>query len=88
MSTNEDMKRVDLVYLLKKQGWDVKKLSLAWGMGSTTLYNSLSNRCPKGDCIIAHTLNMGLREIWPQRYTTEEEAQIWEKHFNPDLKVA
>ncbi|KMJ46566.1 hypothetical protein AB204_03010 [Xenorhabdus khoisanae] len=66
--TQQDWHPADIIAALRKRGTTLAKLSRESGLSSSTLANALSRPWPKGEYIIANTLEIAPSEIWPSRY--------------------
>ncbi|WP_423241871.1 cell morphology transcriptional regulator XreR2, partial [Pantoea ananatis] len=53
---------------LKKRGTSLAAVSRQAGLASSTLANALTRRWPKGERLIAETLDVEPEKIWPSRY--------------------
>jgi len=69
--SNMDMKdwhHADIIAALHKADTTLAALSRQAGLSSSTLANALSRPWPKGEWLIADSLNIHPSEIWPSRY--------------------
>lgn len=67
-SRNTDWHPADIIAALRKRGTTMAAVSRAAGLSSSTLANALSRPWPKGEWLIANTLDIHPSEIWPSRY--------------------
>lgn len=65
-----DWHPADIVAALRKAGWSLRRLSRHHGYSPWTLKTALARPYPNGERIIAHTLGVEPKEIWPSRYKT------------------
>lgn len=65
---NNDWHNADIIAALKKKGTSLSALSRKAGLSSSTLGNALYRPWPKGELLIAQTLDLHPSEIWPSRY--------------------
>lgn len=66
--TQQDWHPADIIAALKKQGTSLAAVSRQAGLASSTLANALTRRWPKGERLIAETLDVEPEKIWPSRY--------------------
>jgi len=80
MSTNAAQKKpvitdwhpADIVAGLRKIGWSLQQLALEHGYaGRSALSKALAEPYPKAEAIIAETLGVEPKEIWPSRYNAD-----------------
>lgn len=71
----QDWHPADIIAGLRKQGTSLAAVSRNAGLASSTLANALTRRWPKGERIIAKTLNKRPEEIWPSRYLNMKQGQ-------------
>ncbi len=64
----KDWHRADIVAALKKNNWNVRKLSLYHGYKYSALSNALERPWPKGERLIAEAIGEKPENIWPSRY--------------------
>ena len=57
-----------VVYLLRLQGWSLRRLSRAQGWNPTSLGQCFQRPWKNGEDVIAHTLGVEPWDIWPSRY--------------------
>lgn len=67
-----DWHRTEIIAALRKQGTSMTALSRSVGLSSSTLANVLDRPWPKGEWLIAETLDIHPAEIWPSRYYDKE----------------
>lgn len=67
----------DIIAALKKHGTSLAALSRKAGLSSSTLANALSRPWPKGEFLIAQTLDIPPDVIWPERYFDEKGEPIF-----------
>ncbi|WBL70971.1 helix-turn-helix domain-containing protein [Serratia liquefaciens] len=67
-SRNKDWHPADIIAALRKKGTTLAAVSRKAGLSSSTLANALSRPWPKGEWLIAETLDIHPAEIWPSRY--------------------
>ncbi|CAI1527974.1 MAG: helix-turn-helix domain-containing protein [Serratia proteamaculans] len=67
-SRNKDWHPADIIAALRKKGTTLAAVSRKAGLSSSTLANALSRPWPKGEWLIAESLNIHPSEIWPSRY--------------------
>jgi len=67
-SRNKDWHPADIIAALRKKGTTLAAVSRRAGLSSSTLANALSRPWPKGEWLIAESLNIHPAEIWPSRY--------------------
>lgn len=63
-----DWDPADVVAALKKSGWSLRRLSLAYGYRSNALKHALRRPYPRAEQIIAGALGTKPDVIWPSRY--------------------
>ncbi|MDX7987156.1 hypothetical protein FE392_07400 [Xenorhabdus sp. 12] len=68
MKPTEDWHPAEVVAALRKIGTSMAELSREFGLGSSTLSNTLNRGWPRGEWIIALRLNLHPSQIWPSRY--------------------
>ncbi|MCW7760776.1 helix-turn-helix domain-containing protein [Photorhabdus sp. JAR] len=68
MFVKDDWHPADIIAALKKQGTNLSTVSREAGLAPSTLSNALYRPWPKGERLIAATLNCDPCEIWPSRY--------------------
>ncbi|EQC1545598.1 MULTISPECIES: helix-turn-helix domain-containing protein [Klebsiella] len=74
--SQSDWHRADIVAALHKQGWSLRRLSLANGYKSAgALKNALDRPWPKGERIIAAAIGLPPETIWPTRYSKSFSGQ-------------
>ncbi|PHM35871.1 sugar fermentation stimulation protein B [Xenorhabdus mauleonii] len=66
--TQKDWHPAEIICALRKRGTTLAAVSREAGLSSSTLANTLSRSWPKGEWIIANTLEVHPSEIWPSRY--------------------
>jgi Ner family transcriptional regulator len=71
---NSDWHRADVIAALKKRGTNITALSRENGLAAGTLANALRAPWPKGERIIADSLGLDPRDIWPTRYPQLQQA--------------
>ena len=71
----QDWHPADIIAGLRKQGTSLAAVSRGAGLASSTLANALTRHWPKGERIIAETLNKRPEEIWPSRYQNMKQGQ-------------
>lgn len=64
----QDWHPADIIAAIKRKGTSLATLSWASGLALSTLANVLTRRWPKGERLIAQTINVSPEEIWPSRY--------------------
>jgi Ner family transcriptional regulator len=68
-SAQTDWHRADIVAVLRKAGWSLRKLSASHGYASpSTLTHALDRPWPKGERLIAAAIGVAPETIWPTRY--------------------
>lgn len=67
-SVRTDWHTADIIASLRKRGTTLAAVSRAAGLSSSTLANVLCRPWPKGEKIIADTLEVHPSVIWPSRY--------------------
>ncbi|CDH04865.1 sugar fermentation stimulation protein B (Ner-like protein) [Xenorhabdus bovienii str. oregonense] len=70
--TQKDWHPAEIICALRKRGTTLAAVSREAGLSSSTLANTLSRAWPKGEWIIANTLEIHPSEIWPSRYFDQE----------------
>lgn len=73
---NTDWHPADIVAALRKRGTSLAAVSRSAGLSSSTLANALSRPWPKGEWLIADTLEIHPAEIWPSRYIDPVSNQL------------
>lgn len=69
---SQDWHPADVIAALRKKGWSLQQLALHHGYsGRSALSSALAAPYPKAEAIIAMTLGMEPREIWPTRYNSD-----------------
>lgn len=63
-----DWHQADIIAALRKRGTTLAAVSRSAGLSSSTLSNALSRSWPKGEKVIAQTLDVHPSVIWPSRY--------------------
>lgn len=71
----QDWHPADIIAGIRKQGTSLAAVSRGAGLASSTLANALTRHWPKGERIIAETLNKRPEEIWPSRYKNLQDGQ-------------
>ncbi|WP_288492391.1 helix-turn-helix transcriptional regulator [uncultured Pantoea sp.] len=66
--TQQDWHPADIIAALKKRETSLAAVSRQAGLASSTLANALTRRWPKGERLIAETLDVEPEKIWPSRY--------------------
>ncbi|RAR73616.1 Nlp family transcriptional regulator [Pantoea ananatis] len=66
--TQQDWHPADIIAALKKRGTSLAAVSRQAGLASSTLANALTRRWPKGERLIAETLDVEPEKIRPSRY--------------------
>ncbi|WP_210511787.1 helix-turn-helix domain-containing protein [Pantoea ananatis] len=66
--TQQDWHPADIIAALKKRGTSLAAVSRQAGLASSSLANALTRRWPKGERLIAETLDVEPEKIWPSRY--------------------
>ncbi|MDI3413131.1 MULTISPECIES: helix-turn-helix transcriptional regulator [Pantoea] len=66
--TQQDWHPADIIAALKKRGTSLAAVSRQAGLAFSTLANALTRRWPKGERLIAETLDVEPEKIWPSRY--------------------
>lgn len=68
----EDWHPADIIAALRKQGWSLAQLSLHHGYKDRgSLRQALAKPYPKAERIIAKTLGLPPKVIWPTRYNAD-----------------
>ena len=67
-TANSDRHPADILSALKKEGWSLRKLSIAMGLSEHTLKSVMNRPYPKAEKIIAEVLGEEPETIWPERY--------------------
>ncbi len=67
-SLPKDWHQADIIAAMKKKGFTLASLSRKSGLNSSTLANALTRTWPKGEIIIARSLQLRPCDIWPSRY--------------------
>ncbi|MCC3705647.1 helix-turn-helix domain-containing protein [Rouxiella badensis] len=78
----ENWHHADIIAALHKRGTTLAKLSRESGLSSSTLANALSRPWPKGEWLIAGSLELHPSIIWPKRYIDSAGAFIERKPRN------
>lgn len=63
-----DWHQADIIAALRKRGTTLAAVSRSAGLSCSTLSNALSRSWPKGEKVIAQTLDVHPSVIWPSRY--------------------
>lgn len=63
-----DWHHADIIAALHKANTSLAALSRQSGLSSSTLANALSRPWPKGEWLIANSLQIHPSKIWPSRY--------------------
>lgn len=66
-----DWHRQDILAEVRKTCGSLTHLARESGLASSTLYNALDRKWPKGEQIIAAAIGVTPNEIWPSRYVEE-----------------
>ncbi|MCU8103487.1 helix-turn-helix domain-containing protein [Shewanella sp. SM101] len=69
--TSSDWHRQDILAEVRKTCGSLTHLARESGLASSTLYNALDRKWPKGELIIATAIGVTPNEIWPSRYVEE-----------------
>ena len=64
----QDLHPADIIAALKKRGTSLTAASRNAGLASSSRTNALNRRWPKGERLIAETLDIAPEQIWPLRY--------------------
>lgn len=64
----KDWHKADIKAALEKEGWTLRRLSVANGQCPTYLANALDRPLPRGEEIIAAAIGVPVSTIWPSRY--------------------
>ncbi|MEN0616584.1 helix-turn-helix transcriptional regulator [Klebsiella indica] len=83
--TKQDWHPADIIAALHKCGTSMAVVSREAELASSTLANALSRPWPKGEWLIATSLNVYPATIWPTRYHCQEDSRL-PKHPLPDTK--
>jgi Ner family transcriptional regulator len=59
----------EIIAALKRLGWSLRQLSQANGLQPGTLGQALRRPYPRAERIIANTIGVPARELWPERYS-------------------
>lgn len=68
MAVSKDWHTADIIAAIRKKGTTMAAVSREAGLSSSTLSNALARPWPKGEMIIAETIGVEAKEIWPSRY--------------------
>ncbi|TCQ85183.1 MULTISPECIES: helix-turn-helix transcriptional regulator [Rahnella] len=68
MAVSKDWHTADIIAAIRKKGTTMAAVSRDTGLSSSTLSNALARPWPKGEMIIARTIGIEAKEIWPSRY--------------------
>ncbi|PHM37785.1 sugar fermentation stimulation protein B [Xenorhabdus mauleonii] len=84
--TQKDWHPAEIICALRKRGTTLAAVSREAGLSSSTLANTLSRAWPKGEWIIANTLEIHPSEIWPSRYF-DQTGQLIERTTRKTVPV-
>ncbi|KPV39515.1 hypothetical protein AN478_10185 [Thiohalorhabdus denitrificans] len=67
-----DWDPADIVAALHKAGWSLRRLSFAHGYRSDALKHALRRPYPRAERLIAETLGLEPRDLWPSLHGAED----------------
>lgn len=73
--------RIDIVAALHKAGLTMRELSVQAGLKPDSLKNALARPYPRGERIIASALSLKPEDIWPERYSNQQERNHLHKQM-------
>lgn len=75
--TAADWDRADIVYALRKRGWNLRSLARESGVSYSTLNSAITKSYPKMENVIAAAIGVEPEQIWATRYAR--------RNFKPSL---